>query len=609
MPSCSQGDIFELAPKFDLTVVFGHISFNDLGGTWLEFKRNHPKWLYIHDPFSAFGNQPQIFSDNHWIWFVPDDCNAGMSNDQVVEVFDAVFKWAAEMKLRRIITNGIRNIGHDPDYRQAAANRASDNSRALFLFNLLRSHEAGKAFKITLTSLTDVFIRNKHLMRPKKSEIQIANKQGNQMSSNLPPLSKNDFLNAKHAKGFIEFLEGFVSGKKFGHEYRVRRSKKTWICSSVYDAFESYSYPIAKQFRDAAGSNHESFAANALVLKSLQSDLRTSKTAADLLAASIKVLEWGGVAGTNNEKSLKAGNRLWLQNKHPHGEGLAKNYEEAKDIFLAESPNLDAIGRNGTRSNAGFTKIYSLLFENFIIYDSRVAAALGLFIVRYCRENRLEAIPPELDFGWMPAKEAANTDSPKLRNAEAGALKFSRASSERIHASANIRANWIFEMVLTGNKQPSSEGFAKLPEGERLRALESAFFMIGYDLGSHPWLSDSPISLGSDQPDREIELHTIAEGKPFKVQDLGVGYRLIVGQSTSKLFLQKAFIDEIVEEFAGMNLAIGASRTNPTEGSLGAMLMDKVSPTAMASYVAPLLVHLELAVKKDRYTIEVLDVA
>lgn len=33
--------------------------------------------------------------------------------------------------------------------------------------------------------------------------------------------------------------------------------------------------------------------------------------------------------------------------------------------------------------NSGFTKLYSLIFDKFIMYDSRVAAALAFLVMRY----------------------------------------------------------------------------------------------------------------------------------------------------------------------------------------------------------------------------------
>lgn len=41
--------------------------------------------------------------------------------------------------------------------------------------------------------------------------------------------------------------------------------------------------------------------------------------------------------------------------------------------------------RTGLRFNAGMTKVYSLLADSLIIYDSRVAAALGWIVVKYCQ--------------------------------------------------------------------------------------------------------------------------------------------------------------------------------------------------------------------------------
>ena len=62
------------------------------------------------------------------------------------------------------------------------------------------------------------------------------------------------------------------------------------------------------------------------------------------------------------------------------------------------------------------TKIYSLLVDDFIIYDTRVAAALGWAIVKYCREQKLEELPEYLRFPWGAAKEAPKTLRPKQRN-------------------------------------------------------------------------------------------------------------------------------------------------------------------------------------------------
>ena len=44
------------------------------------------------------------------------------------------------------------------------------------------------------------------------------------------------------------------------------------------------------------------------------------------------------------------------------------------------------------RFNAGITKVYSMVLENFIIYDSRVAAALGWLVAQFCRALFVTAV-------------------------------------------------------------------------------------------------------------------------------------------------------------------------------------------------------------------------
>ena len=64
------------------------------------------------------------------------------------------------------------------------------------------------------------------------------------------------------------------------------------------------------------------------------------------------------------------------------------------DIDLEEFTKSDII------MNSGFTKIYSLIVQDFIIYDSRVGAALGLLIKCFCEDKQKEKIPEELRFAW-----------------------------------------------------------------------------------------------------------------------------------------------------------------------------------------------------------------
>lgn len=134
------------------------------------------------------------------------------------------------------------------------------------------------------------------------------------------------------------------------------------------------------------------------------------------------------------------------------------------------------------RFNAGMTKVYSLICESFIIYDSRVAAAMGWLVMKYCCDRKLTSLPDGLRFPWAPAKEAQNTVAPKNRDPSLECdFKFPRLRRGHHHALWNMRASWVLSEALAHPSARASrfhEGF-----GNPLRKLEMGLFMIGYDLG------------------------------------------------------------------------------------------------------------------------------
>lgn len=132
--------------------------------------------------------------------------------------------------------------------------------------------------------------------------------------------------------------------------------------------------------------------------------------------------------------------------------------------------------------NSGFTKIYSLIVHDFVIYDSRVGAALGLLVRNFCEETGRVKTPEELRFAWGAKRRGASvntkiTDNP--RNPSYKGYKFPiLTNNTKLHINNNIRANWLLKEVL----QRTTSKFNMLDENLRLRALEAALFMIGYDV-------------------------------------------------------------------------------------------------------------------------------
>ena len=141
---------------------------------------------------------------------------------------------------------------------------------------------------------------------------------------------------------------------------------------------------------------------------------------------------------------------------------------------LLDPPYADTSRLNGVRyMNAGWTKVYALMLDGFPIYDGRVGAAMGYLVQQYCTRIGLRQVPTLLCFRWGAARGEHN------RNPSMGSsLRFPglTAKAPRKWAECNVRAAWILSEVCGEGR------FGDLPPGRRLRALEAALFMIGYEL-------------------------------------------------------------------------------------------------------------------------------
>ena len=144
---------------------------------------------------------------------------------------------------------------------------------------------------------------------------------------------------------------------------------------------------------------------------------------------------------------------------------------------MFNDPNLDS-GDNfdNIHMNAGYTKIYSLLLDNFIIYDGRVGAALGLLVRFFLEENHYDSIPQSLNFAFgLPKISHANKQELLKRNPSNHRFVFGAlANNSKRHIENNIRANWLLNKVTVESNFSTTSN--------PLRSLEAALFMIGYDV-------------------------------------------------------------------------------------------------------------------------------
>lgn len=284
--------------------------------------------------------------------------------------------------------------------------------------------------------------------------------------------TKQAYATLPHVSGFIDWLAAQLDSKTlFNHQYVERRSRKEWSCDSLFGAYESYSWSFPGNARLAYNSGSCS-TSNAKALEALRQDLLAAGTDDTLvLQAATDVMAWGGVTARNVG---------WLK---ANKVGLGRMIQEVKIALIRKDPDALVLRSKALRFNAGMTKIYSLICPDFLIYDSRVAAALGLLVVHYCKAKGLTQVPSALCFPWACAKENENVSAPKRRNPSTGTLQFTRLRSGSHHARWNMRANWVLSQVIA-HRAAAQSPFQQIDApANALRGLEQALFMMGYDLG------------------------------------------------------------------------------------------------------------------------------
>lgn len=283
--------------------------------------------------------------------------------------------------------------------------------------------------------------------------------------------TKHPYAKLDHVPEFIDWLAGHLdSDTLITHEYVDRRSGVRWSCNSLYGAFTSYCWNHPGNTRLAFNPG-VSAASNEMALSALRADLIAAGSSdALILQGALDVMAWGGVTSRNNE---------WLK---ANKTGLAKMISDVATALVDNDPDAPILRNQSLRFNSGMTKIYSLLCPDFIIYDSRVAAALGLLVVKYCNVKCLTKVPPALNFPWAGAKESTTALAPKRRNPSIGSLQFKRLRSGSHHARWNMHASYVLSQVAKHPLCSESPFRVGKTTQQTLRSIEQALFSIGYDL-------------------------------------------------------------------------------------------------------------------------------
>jgi hypothetical protein len=77
-----------------------------------------------------------------------------------------------------------------------------------------------------------------------------------------------------------------------------------------------------------------------------------------------------------------------------------------------------------------------------------------------------------------------------------------------------------------------------------------------------------------------------------------IGTIIMYGQGYKyKINITEMQYEALVNHFKGRTVKAGTSRTNPPRGSVGEWLQENVTPTAISSYVCPILINERYAEK------------
>ena len=278
-------------------------------------------------------------------------------------------------------------------------------------------------------------------------------------------MNKESYLSQKVIQEFISWtLPKINTPDQFKHKYFNLRSKTNWSCNSVYNAFENYEWRFNCTIPHHGKIKGLKYYESSFALEQIKNGLRhavENKNPKEAFEYSVSVLEWGGVKRSNYEKLLSM------------DRDIINYYNTMKSKINPKSVNIDH-DLSDVIMNSGFTKIYSLLIDDFIIYDSRVGAALGILTKNFLTEYNIPEIPMELDFAYGNSRPTKNDKSKtNKRDPGNGTYKFSvLRNNDHHHTINNIKGNWLVKAL--------ADRSIFNQEQDPIRALEAALFMIGY---------------------------------------------------------------------------------------------------------------------------------
>jgi hypothetical protein len=259
---------------------------------------------------------------------------------------------------------------------------------------------------------------------------------------------KGEYMSSQVVIDFTYWLETVLDARQsFVHGYFHKKKRKLYEFDNLYSAYTGYDWDWEYSIEDLS---------RILMQSIVEHDENSCEDAC------YKILQWGGVKNRGNIKRISDLSPNLCAYIITVQQRLAMDLSSIDYYF----PKI--------QMTSGFSKIYSACINNYMIYDSRVGAALGLLVRTFCTQSNLRYIPHELRVAWTTGR------GEQVRNPSNDRYEFPklRVYKEGDYLENNIRANWLMSLVASSTKSK----FRNIDEPFRLRALEKALFMIGYDI-------------------------------------------------------------------------------------------------------------------------------
>jgi hypothetical protein len=234
-----------------------------------------------------------------------------------------------------------------------------------------------------------------------------------------------------------------------------RRVDGRWSAVGLADALSKFAWG-GKSFSENK-AELDRFAAN--LQSAIQRD--SNNDVCEILWA---IMHWGGVDNKHRQK----GTFEWIER---NADEISTKLSNAVELIKDEQASLDPFDGVNLIMNSTMTKIVSLADpeQKLVIYDGRVAAALGFFVARFTEE--LEIHQYDLSAQLLFAVDREVKRSPETKRIHFPAL-FGKAR-DRCHASMVRSASRLIWQV--------AEECRVSP-----REIEAALFMWGYNVAEDP---------------------------------------------------------------------------------------------------------------------------